>query len=212
MENKDEGNSSKSKSGSSFVRIRSLNALGEVVLRTYSRPLKKGLSPDIVISFAMIQELNEKVKQTSDENLVKHRRIGCTPDEVYELYSAFFSEKAKSAVKSTLEDIARRQIDPSKEIVTVAEAQKILSKARESVLSYADDVTKLSKDKIKSDLKRQILRIVGDDKEDVVDSQVDRMVTNTLGALTRNLLTKDQNVASPKEQSGADDDILFPDW
>lgn len=212
---------------SDFVRIKTLNILGDVVLRTQSRPLGKILN-HIVFSRGMIQELNDEIKRASDERRAKTRIEGITTDQLSSLYGKFFNDKAKAAVKATLEDIAQSQIDPSRETVTVAEAKKILSKARSSLLSYAEDVSKLSTEKIKSDLKKEIQQVVGSEENlDAIDRHVDEVISNTIGALTstfgnqrmarlekiRNMIKKEEETAAKSEDElEFGDDIPFADW
>jgi hypothetical protein len=204
-----------------LLRVGRLDMKGKVALHTYSKPLKKPLTPDLVFSLDNIRELNNEVKRLSAENKKKFKRPGCTSEEIYQLYSSFFNTKVKAAIKVVLEDIASSQMDPKRGSITVNESKKLLTSAKKALVDYAEDVTKLSKEQTKNDLKRDILQRFG--KEN--DPQAERIVSDSFDAImgsfdsfSRQGLQRFQKLVHGDAHKKGDgknvmpDDIMFSDW
>ena len=215
--------SSEAPSGAyNLMRIGRLDLKGKVVLHTYSRPLNKQLTPDLVFSLDNIRELNNEVKQLSEENRKKFKRPGCTSDEIYDLYRSFFNAKVKAAIKVVLEDIASSQIDPKRGSITVTESKKLLSSAKKALMDYAEEVTTLSKEQTKSDLKRDILQKFGKENDPEAERIVSKSFDAVMGSfdsLSRQGLQRFQSLVKGEayvdRSSGKTvmpDDIMFADW
>lgn len=93
------------KSGSSFVRIGSIDLSGNVVALLKSRPLKKDLA-EVKFALDTFDTLDEQIKSQSLENLAKTGRRGCTTDELYALIQAYVGGILKQVLTDTLADVS----------------------------------------------------------------------------------------------------------
>lgn len=163
------------------LRAASLDLQGQVVLQIRSRPLGgKDLAYKIVFRLDTLRDLNQQVRQLSERNgKANAMRRGCTSDEIYDIYRAFFMTKVKDAIKFALQDIAQSKLDPNRESHLANQSKRIAGQAKESLLRYADSVESLSKEKIK-----QQLRITGEDGDVLLNEQeLDRFVSDSLGTV-----------------------------
>jgi hypothetical protein len=194
------------------------------VLHARSRPLNKDILPqNITFQLRTLHDLNYKIRALAEQNQATVDRRGCTSDDVYDMYRAFFNDKLKEALKLALEDLAASQLNPSRgESLIANHSKNLVSSAKAALLSYAADLEIHSKEKVKGKLLGSILR--GEDGDTLVpdEEQVDRFVSESLTNLkeaARSLGTQvlqevkgwfqSANMSSDEEK---DDTIQFSDW
>ena len=136
----------------SFIRIKSFNATGEVRLKLKSRPLSKELCDDVVLDLDKLSELNRQIIKKA--NAAKRTgRVGCTTEELYEIIQAYVKDQIKALVKSILKD-------PQ---YAVKDVKNLLNKGKNVAKAYMDGVGEKADDT----LQKKIEKVTGLKKDDV---------------------------------------------
>jgi len=215
----DDGDAETAKTTHVFVRIGSLDLTGQVILRTRSRPLRAPLSGDIVLKLTAVRDLNQRIRKAAEANKDKTRRPGCTSDEIYDIFQAYFSAKVKEAVKFALEDLAAGKIDSSRDSRIVGESKKIASSTKAALLRYMDGLEAHSKEKLK-----ERLVVTGEEGDSVVsDKEIENMLSEGVATLKTSFksmgiqaLRKLDEIREFNKNSTKvvvqEDEIMFPDW
>jgi len=117
----------------SFVRFNSIDLSKDLSVRVLSRPLKKKIGT-FSLDLDSTDEINELIRRKSDSNLRLTGRRGCTTTELAKILQEFIGGKVRQYAKDRIEDIAS-----SKQSHIMEEADKLVTRASESVVNYAAD-------------------------------------------------------------------------
>ncbi|GFH44321.1 hypothetical protein CTEN210_00795 [Chaetoceros tenuissimus] len=146
----DDTTTSSTTTDTSFIRIGSFDAVGEVRLKLKSRPLSKELCEDVVLDLDKLSELNRKIVKKSN---AANGRVGCTTEELYEILQSYIEDKIKALVKSILRD-------PQ---YAVKDVKNLLNKGKNVAKAYMDGVGEKADDT----LQKKIEKVTGLKKDDV---------------------------------------------
>jgi len=166
----------------SFVRVGRLDMLGNVKIKVNSSPLNKTITPDIVLNLNMMEELSGTIRQRASISSHGNERLGCTTDELYIIIEDFFKDKLRKAIQKTVSDIAHSRIDPERQSLTVQEARKFLSGAKDVFSDYGQAVRVSMEDRIDG----KIIKL-GEVVEEKVAQRLDK-VEKKFGNKLRNIV------------------------
>lgn len=206
--------------GVGLVRINSIDLSKNLTILVLSRPLKKKIG-SFTLDMDMADEINELIQRRSDENLLKTGRRGCTANEIAALLQDYIGQRVRQFVEETVMDVRGK----TKQASDVAD--RMLTKASESVLRYAGDAGKKKGDELQdaltarltkwgiakpgeslSDLKRRSATFV---------SQINTTAIDERAAQARAIIEKARaegklDELESKLKNKGNDDFLFPDW
>lgn len=136
----------------SFVRVESVDFSGNITCTFRSRPLQKDIA---VLQFDLdaFDELDRKIREQSDENLIQTGRKGCTTEELYSIVKTFFGRKIKDLAASNVEDVLQ-----GRELSTLQDIKRAWSSTSSSAAEYADDAKGWTEEKLQGKL-TDIIRI-----------------------------------------------------
>lgn len=124
-----------------FVRFGSVNLSGNIKLTLASKPLGQDLHSS-AFDLDVTDDVNEQIASLSDNNLQLTGRRGCTSNELSDLLESFFKLKIRDFLRQLAENPDRTKED----------AMTLLSRAGDSIRSYASDAGKKKADDIKDTL------------------------------------------------------------
>jgi hypothetical protein len=134
----------------SFVRIASVDFSGNVNLKFRSRPLDKDIAI-LRVELDSFDELDRKIRERSDENLINSGRQGCTTDDLYGLVQSFFGDKLKVLAKRSVDDVLE-----GRQMSTLQDLKKVWTATTNSATGYADDVKDWTEQKLQGKLTESI--------------------------------------------------------
>ena len=141
----------------SFARIGGLYLLGRTKVSVRSRSLKKDVISDVVLEFAILQELMTFVNKKACQERILHQDgkksvtvKGLTPEESTALVGGWFKTKVlsmlKEATKFTIGTGA--QVDSPELTNALNLAKKVATQAQEAAKSYSLDAVDFAKQNV----------------------------------------------------------------
>ncbi len=138
---------------STFVRIGSIEMMGEIRLRIRSRPLDQELVEEIVFDLKKLEEMNKQIRQAAQRAEQKTGRRGLTTKELHQIIKVYFNRQINQRVKLAAADLAVGALTGDGHSKTIRDANKFLSNAREIAMKYSGDVGKKADEEFESQLK-----------------------------------------------------------
>jgi len=160
-------------SSDTFIRIGSLNLLGSVKLRIWSKPLNQSISPDFELNFASLKEVMDQIRTTT-----KTERKGRTTTQVYDILSNYTNTKIRQFIKTTIHDVAKTQIlektkrqSIDETVSSIKHAKKLFSGATDVLRNYAQKTMDYTDAQFESNAKEKLKKwgLQNEDVESILE-------------------------------------------